>query len=92
MDVSITGQRVSRLLDRLAVERGRPEAITVAMGQSSGVRPWLCGLGGPEWSCATSSQASRSRMQESFNGKFRDVCLNVQWFVDLADARHSIEA
>ncbi len=29
---------------------------------------------------------------ESFNGKFRDACLNVQWFVNLADARHSIEA
>lgn len=28
------------------------------------------------------------------NGKFREfreACLNVQWFVDLADARHSIE-
>ena len=29
---------------------------------------------------------------EGFNGKFRDACLNAHWFVDLADARRSIEA
>jgi putative transposase len=29
---------------------------------------------------------------ESFNGKFRDECLNQHWFTDLADARRSIEA
>ena len=29
---------------------------------------------------------------ESFNGKFRDECLNQNWFVDLDDARRIIEA
>jgi putative transposase len=29
---------------------------------------------------------------ESFNGKFRDECLNEHWFVSLADARERIEA
>jgi putative transposase len=29
---------------------------------------------------------------ESFNGKFRDECLNEQWFVSLADERERIEA
>ena len=29
---------------------------------------------------------------ESFNGKFRDECLNENWFVTLADARSRIEA
>ena len=28
---------------------------------------------------------------ESFNGRFRDGCLNQQWFRDLADARCIIE-
>jgi len=27
---------------------------------------------------------------ESFNGKFRDECLNEQWFETLAQARHEI--
>lgn len=29
---------------------------------------------------------------ESFNGKFRDECLNEHWFVDLGDAREKIKA
>ena len=28
---------------------------------------------------------------EGFNGKFRDECLNENWFLDLADARQKIE-
>ena len=28
---------------------------------------------------------------ESFNGKFRDECLNMYWFLSLADARRQIE-
>ena len=27
---------------------------------------------------------------ESFNGKFRDECLNEEWFMNLSDARHKI--
>ena len=29
---------------------------------------------------------------ESFNGRFRDECLNEHWFLDLADAKATIEA
>jgi putative transposase len=29
--------------------------------------------------------------EESFNGKFRDECLNEQFLLDLADARRTIE-
>jgi putative transposase len=29
---------------------------------------------------------------ESFNGKFRDVCLNEHWFITIAQARRTIEA
>jgi putative transposase len=28
---------------------------------------------------------------ESFNGSFRDECLNVNWFLSLADAQQKIE-
>ncbi len=28
---------------------------------------------------------------ESFNGKMRDECLNLEWFIDLRHARHVIE-
>jgi len=29
---------------------------------------------------------------ESFNGRFRDECLNSHWFLNLADAENKIEA
>ena len=29
---------------------------------------------------------------ETFNGSFRDECLNIHWFQSLAEARHLIEA
>lgn len=29
---------------------------------------------------------------ESFNGKFSDECLSVNWFLDMEDARRKIEA
>ncbi len=29
---------------------------------------------------------------ESFNGKFRDECLDLHWFTDLADAKEKIES
>lgn len=29
---------------------------------------------------------------ESFNGKFRDYCLDLHWFASLADARDEIES
>lgn len=29
---------------------------------------------------------------ESFNGRFRDECLNEQWFISLKDVREKIEA
>ena len=29
---------------------------------------------------------------ESFNGRFRDECLNMNWFINLSDARRKIEA
>jgi len=29
---------------------------------------------------------------ESFNGKFRDECLDLHWFTDLADATEEIES
>ena len=35
---------------------------------------------------------TQNAVVESFNGQCRDACLNEQSFVDLAEARHRIEA
>ncbi len=94
VDVSISGERVSRLLDHLAVQRARPVAIVLDNGpeftskalclwaQRTGVRLRFIQPGKP----------CQNAFVESFNGKFRDACLNEQWFVDLAEARRRIEA
>ena len=35
---------------------------------------------------------TQNALIESFNGKFRDYCLNLHWFASLADAREKIES
>ena len=37
-----------------------------------------------------SGKPTQNAFVESFNGKFRDACLNLHWFVDIIDARRSI--
>jgi putative transposase len=38
----------------------------------------------------TSRQIATEKSVESFNGKFRDYCLDQHWFQDLDDARRTI--
>lgn len=89
VDTSITGQRVARLLDEQAAIRGAypgsivldngPEFISNALAQwaeEHGVKLEFIQPGKPVQNCFI----------ESFNGRFRDECLNENWFVSLADA------
>ncbi len=62
-----------------------PEPTSKAMfewAQANNVAPHFIEPGKP----------ARNAFVESFNGKFRDECLNAQWFVGLAHARAVIEA
>ncbi len=91
---SISGVQVSRLLEQLASERGRPQTIGLANGPEFTSKALFL------WAQHTDVQLrfiqpgkpTQNAVVESFNGKFRDACLNEQWFVDLAEARHRIEA
>ena len=94
VDVSISGERVSRLLERLAVERARPTAIVVDNGPeftSKALFGWAQRMG-VRLHFIQPGKPCQNAFVESFNGKFRDACLNEQWFVDLAEARRRIEA
>jgi putative transposase len=94
VDTSITGRRVAMVLDRLADTRGLPESITVDHG------PEFEGQVLDVWAYEHTLQLSFTRpgkpndnaYVESFNGKFRDECLNEHWFVSLPQARQIIEA
>ena len=46
----------------------------------------------PQRHLAVQSSMLANGHVESFNGRFRDECLNTNWFVNLADARRKIES
>lgn len=94
VDTSLPGLRVKAVLDRLADTRGLPQSITVDNG------PEFDGKVLDQWSYRTGVQLSFIRPGkpnenayiESFNGKFRDECLNEHWFISIPHARAVIEA
>ena len=89
VDTSLGGLRVRRVLDRVAAERGLPEAIVLdngpefrgralaAWSEERGVRLEFIQPGKPV----------QNAYVESFNGRLRDECLNANWFTSLSDAR-----
>jgi putative transposase len=93
VDTSITGVRVRAVLQRLAETRGLPASITVDHG------PEFEGQVLDAWAYSSHVRLSFIRPGkpnenayiESFNGKFRDECLNEHWFVTMAHARRVIE-
>ena len=92
VDVSITGARLARYLDDLALLRGLPEEIILDNGPEGTSRAMF------EWSERTGvllrfiepGKPVQNAFVESFNGKLRDECLNLHWFKSLRHARKEI--
>ena len=93
VDTSLGGRRVVGTLDELAGIRGLPEAITIDNG------PEFAGCAMDEWAYRNGVKLNFIRPGkpienayiESFNGRFRDECLNTNWFISLKHARVIIE-
>ena len=93
-DFSLSGKRVVRVLDRVAAVRGYPRAIVFDNG------PEFVSAALDEWAhrhgvlldFIDPGKPVQNAFIESFNGTFRDECLNENWFVSLIDARRTIEA
>jgi putative transposase len=93
VDRSLPGLRVARVLDRLHATIGLPQTIVVDNG------PEFAGRALDAWAYARGvtlrfirpGKPVENAYIESFNGKFRDECLNEHWFVSLADAKMTIE-
>jgi transposase InsO family protein len=91
---AIGGHALTRILDRLAVQRGLPQAIRTDNGRE------FCGRAMLTWAHARGvrlfliqpGKPNQNAYIESFNGRLRDECLNEHWFVSLAHARVEIEA
>ena len=94
VDTALSGARVCRVLDRLAVERRLPRQITVDNGPeytSVALGEWAHDHG-VELHFNRPGKPTDNPFIESFNGKFRDECLNENWFLGVEDARRIIEA
>jgi len=93
VDTSINGVRVVRSLDEVGQREGLPEIIIIDNG------PEFIGKALDAWAYArgiklafiTPGQPVENAYIESFNGKFRDECLNEHWFTTLDNARKIIE-
>jgi putative transposase len=94
VDTSLGGLRVRRVLDRLATERGLPEAIILDNGpefRSRALAAWS-EEHGVRLEFIQPGKPVQNAYVESFNGRLRDECLNANWFTSLSDARRKIEA
>jgi putative transposase len=93
VDTSLPGLRVTRVLDRVAEQRRYPQQIVIDNG------PEFTGRALDAWAYQHGvtlafiqpGKPSQNAHVESFNGKFRDECLNAHWFLSMAHARQRIE-
>jgi transposase InsO family protein len=91
---SIGGLGVTRVLDRLAIERGLPAMLRTDNALE------FCGRRMLTWAHERNvtlrliepGKPNQNAYIESFNGRFRDECLNEHWFTSVAHAQVLIEA
>lgn len=92
-DTSIGGYRVVREFDALIAWRGRPAMVVSDNGTeltSRAVLDWT-NRTGVEWHYIAPGKPVQNAFVESFNGRFRDECLNEEVFTCLAETRAVIE-
>jgi putative transposase len=92
VDTSLGGMRVRRVLERLVQDHGKPQTIVVDNGPefiSQHVDEWAYRTG-VELAFIRPGKPVDNAYIESFNGKFRDKCLNTHYFTTLQEARDKI--
>lgn len=93
VDHSISGEIVTKELDQMIDKHGKPTRIQVDNGPEFTSKAML------EWSYRKKIELDFTRpgkptdnaFIESFNGTFRDECLNQNWFSSLKEAKNVIE-
>ncbi len=92
VDSSLTGQRVVAVLERLKQSYGLPKRIGVDNGPefAGKVLNLWAHQHGVQLHFIAPGKPVQNPYIESFNGRFRDECLNQHWFLNLEDARHTI--
>ena len=92
--MALSGERVARVLRRLAEVCGLPDAIVMDNGTEFTSKAMWAWSHEAEVRLAfiEPGKPMQNGQCESFNGKFRDECLSRHYFVGLDDARRIIEA
>ncbi len=92
-DRSQTGEKVSRQLQRVIALRGAPESITADNGSefAGQTMDHWAHQAGVKLDFIRPGKPVENSYIESFHGRLRDECLNVEIFLDLADAQSKIE-
>lgn len=88
-DVSISGRRVIREIERVIAARGKPTMIVSDNGTeftSNAVLAWTQEMG-LDWHYIAPGKPTQNAFCEAYNGRFRDECLNENLFRDLDHAR-----
>jgi len=91
---SLPAERVIAALDRVARSRGYAPSISCDNGpefRSETMDQWA-DRHGITLAFIESGRSVQNAFIESFNGRFRDECLNEHRLIDLADAKATIEA
>ena len=94
VDVSLSGERVARELDRIAETRGYPSMVVSDNGTgltSDAILRWQEERK-VEWHYIAPGKPMQNGFVESFNGRLRDECLNEHLFESLPGARRLIGA
>lgn len=91
---TIGGDHLTRILDGICSQRGKPAVIRSDNGPEFTGRAMLTWAhrNGIALRLIEPGKPNQNAYVESFNGRFRDECLNEHWFVSLAHARAVIEA
>ncbi|KUZ20333.1 integrase [Burkholderia territorii] len=93
VEQGLKGERVARTLMRIIAMRGHPATIKVDNGSefiSKAMDRWAYEHG-VELDFSRPGTPTDNAKVESFNGRFRQECLNAHWFLSLADAQSKID-
>jgi len=93
VSVSISGTQVARFLNQLVEERGSPRKVICDNGTEFTSKSMFY------WSKETGitlgfiqpGKPTQNAFVESLNGKFRNECLNQNWFRTMEEARYEID-